>query len=100
MEELNKCADCFADQRDCVCEIEETNATYHGLIKVSCVLCEYETKDISTMEMLNDLSGTCPNCEKQFFRWENLDGSVVVSLTKDIDGLHTYDNLTDTKENN
>jgi NAD-dependent SIR2 family protein deacetylase len=72
-------------------------ATYHGLIKVSCILCEYVTQDDYTMEMLNDLDGTCPKCERQFFRWENLDGSVVVSLTKNLDGLHTYDNLTDSK---
>ena len=75
-------------------------STYHGLIKVSCILCEYETKVIYEMEMLNDLDGTCPKCGKQFFRWENENGSVVVSLTKDFDGLHTYDNLTDTKGEN
>ena len=72
-------------------------STYHGLIKVSCILCEYETKSVPEMEMLNDLDGTCPKCAKQFFRWENKDGSVVVSLTKNFDGLHTYDNLQDTK---
>jgi len=72
-------------------------ATYHGLIKVSCILCEYETRNDSEMEMLNDQDGTCPECNNQFFRWENLNGSVVVSLNKNIDGLHTYDNLTDTK---
>jgi hypothetical protein len=72
-------------------------STYHGLIKVSCVLCEYETKSIPEMEMLNDLDGTCPKCGNQFFRWENENGSVVVSLTKDFDGLHSYETLTDTK---
>jgi hypothetical protein len=41
-------------------------ATYHGLIKVSCIAC----------------------------LWENENGSIVVSLTQEIDGLHTYDNLT------
>ena len=35
LEELNKCADCFADQRDCVCEIEETNAIYPAVNVVS-----------------------------------------------------------------
>jgi hypothetical protein len=72
-------------------------STYHGLIKVSCILCEYETKSVSEMEMLNDLDGTCPRCDKQFFRWENQDGSVVVSLIKDLDGRHTYENLTEVK---
>jgi len=46
------------------------------------------------MEMLNDQDDNCPKCEKQFFRWEKQDGSIVVSLIQDIDGLHTYDNLT------
>jgi hypothetical protein len=68
-------------------------ATYHGLIKVSCLVCDYETTDDSTMEMLNDMDGVCPKCEKQFFRWENQDGSITVSLTKVVDGLHSYDNL-------
>ena len=67
--------------------------TYHGLIKVSCVACLWETRDDFTMEMLNDQDDNCPKCEKQFFRWENQDGSIVVSLIQDIDGLHTYDNL-------
>jgi len=69
-------------------------ATYHGLIKVSCIKCEWVTTDDATMETLNDMDGICPQCEEQFFRWENLDGSIVVSLTKNTDGLHTYDNLT------
>jgi NAD-dependent SIR2 family protein deacetylase len=68
-------------------------ATYHGLIKVNCILCGYETKDDWEMEQLNDQDGTCPKCDKQFFRWENENGSIVVSLTQDIDGLHIYDNL-------
>jgi NAD-dependent SIR2 family protein deacetylase len=68
-------------------------ATYHGLVKASCIACHWETKDEPTIEMLNDLDGTCPKCEKQFFRWENENGSIVVSLTQEIDGLHTYDNL-------
>jgi hypothetical protein len=68
-------------------------ATYHGLIKVSCLVCEWETSDDFKIEMLNDTDGICPNCRNQFFRWVNQDGSIVVSLTQDIDGLHTYDNL-------
>jgi NAD-dependent SIR2 family protein deacetylase len=68
-------------------------ATYHGLIKVTCLVCDSETTDDHTMEMLNDQDGSCPKCESQFFRWVNQDGSIVVSLTQDIDGLHTYDNL-------
>ena len=73
-------------------------ATYHGLIQVSCILCNFVTRDDLEMEMLNDMDGSCPTCSKQFFRWENEDGSVVVSLTKTEDGMYTYDNLTDTKD--
>ncbi len=66
-------------------------ATYHGLIKVSCIVCGWNSTDESTIEMLNDLVGNCPQCQKQFFRWENQDGSIVVSL---VDGENDeYDNL-------
>lgn len=68
-------------------------ATYHGLIKVSCLVCSWETTDDHTMTTLNDLDGSCPRCEEQFFRWENFNGSIVVSLTQNLDGLHTYENL-------
>jgi Zn finger protein HypA/HybF involved in hydrogenase expression len=69
-------------------------ATYHGLIRVTCLACDYETRNDSEMEMLNDMDGVCPECGAQFFRWINQNGSIVVSLTKNLDGLHTYDNLT------
>lgn len=65
-------------------------STYHGLIKVSCIVCDFVTSDVSEMEMLNDLDGNCPKCENKFFRWENKDGSVVVSYT---DEEGNYDNL-------
>ncbi len=67
-------------------------ATYHGLIKVSCIVCNWETSDDSTIEILNDLVGDCPKCQAQFFRWENVDGSIVVSLI-DPDDEDKYDNL-------
>jgi hypothetical protein len=68
-------------------------ATYHGLIKVTCIACGYETKEENEMEMLNDYEGVCPKCDRQFWRWENVNGSIVVSLTQNINGVHTYDNL-------
>ena len=68
-------------------------ATYHGLIKVSCIVCNWQTEEDSLMEMLNDMGGDCPECDNQFFRWQNQDGSIVVSLTQNFDGLHTYENL-------
>ena len=68
-------------------------ATYHGLFKVTCIKCNWITTDDPTIERLNDMDGICPECENQFFKWENVDGSIVVSLTKNTDGLYTYDNL-------
>lgn len=65
-------------------------ATYHGLIKLNCLVCGWETKDDNTIETINDLNGICPKCENQFFRWENQDGSIVVSLIK---SENDYDNL-------
>lgn len=68
-------------------------ATYHGLIKLNCLVCGWETTEDSTMEFINDLMGACPECENQFFRWENQDGSIVVSLTTEKDNITKYDNL-------
>ena len=68
-------------------------ATYHGLIKLSCLVCDWQTTDDGTIEIANDLGGVCPDCENQFFRWENQDGSIVVSLSSVKDRIATYDNL-------
>lgn len=57
--------------------------TYHGLVKVTCLCCNWESTDAPTIETLNDMGDGCPECEEQFFRWLNEDGSIVVSLTKD-----------------
>ena len=79
------CSNCLED----INQLKE-KSTYHGLIKVSCIVCDFVTSDVSEMEMLNDLDGNCPKCENKFFRWENKDGSVVVSYT---DEEGNYDNL-------
>jgi NAD-dependent SIR2 family protein deacetylase len=68
-------------------------ATYHGLIKVSCLVCNWESTEDLEIEIMNDRGDACPKCEEQFLRWENQNGSIVVSLTQNFDGLHTYDNL-------
>jgi NAD-dependent SIR2 family protein deacetylase len=69
-------------------------ATYHGLIKLECLACRWITEDDSTIEVMNDLVGECPDCNMAFFRWENQDGSIVVSLRKEgVDGEEVYDNL-------
>ena len=67
--------------------------TYHGLVKLNCLVCDWQTTDAPTIERINDLADCCPECENQFFRWENQDGSIVVSLTQEKDGKEIYDNL-------
>jgi hypothetical protein len=68
-------------------------ATYHGLVKLTCLVCDWQTTDDNTITTYNDLDGNCPNCENQFFRWENQDGSIVVSLEDWKDNIKSYDNL-------
>ena len=68
-------------------------ATYHGLIKLDCLVCNWSTNEDRTIEIFNDLGGDCPDCDNQFFRWENEDGSIVVSLTEGKGTISTYDNL-------
>jgi len=55
-------------------------ATYHGIIEVRCLACDFVTKDDSTMEWLNDACLPCGECGKQFFLWVNKDGSRCVTL--------------------
>jgi hypothetical protein len=69
-------------------------ATYHELVEVTCLNCNWKTEDAEFIAILNDFSGHCPDCEKQFFRWVNENGTINVSLTtQDADGLETYENL-------
>lgn len=68
-------------------------ATYHGLIKLDCLVCDWSTTEDRTIEIFNDLGGDCPDCNNQFFRWKNQDGSIVVSLTKGKGATSTYENL-------
>ena len=68
-------------------------ATYHGLIKLDCLVCGWKTENDSTIEAINDLAGACPDCNNQFFRWENENGSIVVSLYKYENNEEIYDNL-------
>jgi NAD-dependent SIR2 family protein deacetylase len=74
-------------------------ATYHGLIKLNCLVCNWQTTDDRTIEIFNDLGGGCPDCENEFYRWENEDGSIVVSLSGLKDNIATYDNLVFKGEN-
>jgi hypothetical protein len=34
-------------------------ATYHGIIKIRCDICGYETTDVAEMEMWNDYGVSC-----------------------------------------
>jgi NAD-dependent SIR2 family protein deacetylase len=65
-------------------------ATYHGLIELNCLVCNWKTEDPNTIERVNDYADVCPQCEEQFFRWVNEDGTISVSLTKP---NGDYDNL-------
>jgi len=69
-------------------------ATYHGLIKVSCLVCNWESTDDSTIEIMKDMDENCPRCDQQFFRWENFNSSITVSLKQQYDGMETFDTLT------
>lgn len=65
-------------------------ATYHGLIKLNCLVCGWETTDADLITLVNDLLGDCQECYERFFRWENQDGSIVVSY---IDDERNYTNI-------
>lgn len=59
-------------------------ATYHGITKAVCLVCDQVTTDISTLETLNDLDPQCQNCEFHLVAWFNEDGSITV--TGEIEG--------------
>lgn len=37
--------------------------TYHGITRIRCNGCGYETRRRSAMEIWNDIAGTCPQCD-------------------------------------
>lgn len=41
--------------------------TYHGISRVSCRSCDWDTNDIYTMEVINDLEANCPSCDSSAF---------------------------------
>ena len=55
-------------------------ATYHGIVEVRCLACDFVVKDDYTMEMLNDAVWPCGECGELFFLWVNKDGSRCVTL--------------------
>ena len=54
-------------------------ATYHGITKAVCLVCDQVTTDISTLETLNDLDPQCQNCEFHLVAWFNEDGRITVT---------------------
>jgi NAD-dependent SIR2 family protein deacetylase len=43
---------------------------------LTCLLCNWNTKDAERIEMINDgliFSSKCPQCEGEFWRWESPD---------------------------
>lgn len=54
-------------------------ATYHGIIKAICLVCDKVTTDTSALEVLNDLDPQCPECEFHLVAWFNEDGRIVVT---------------------
>lgn len=59
-------------------------ATYHGITKAICLVCDKVTTDTSTLETLNDLDPQCPECEFNLVAWFNEDGRITV--TGEIEG--------------
>ena len=49
--------------------------TYHGIEKITCRDCEYETTDAFTMEVINDSLGECPRCASEDL--DIIDGQIV-----------------------
>jgi NAD-dependent SIR2 family protein deacetylase len=42
--------------------------------ELTCVLCNWTTKDANQIEMINDglvFSSQCPKCEGEFWKWES-----------------------------
>lgn len=53
--------------------------------ELTCVLCNWNTKDAQQIEMINDglvFSSACPKCDGEFWKWESAD-AVRVTLNGD-----------------
>jgi hypothetical protein len=58
-------------------------ATYHGIVKATCLECDYTSSDDTTLELWNDYGGDCPRCNANHDMWELADGTVVVTDDED-----------------
>jgi hypothetical protein len=72
---------------DALSAFMNAGATYHGIVKVECLICGYVTTNVTTMEMWNDYGSTCmeENHERGATRWTLKDGTVRV-VTQNTEG--------------
>lgn len=67
-------------------------ATYHGIVKVECLTCGYETTNVEDMEVWNDLGVACLKLPHAggTVRWTLADGTVRIT-TQNLEGelVHT-----------
>ena len=52
-------------------------ATYHDLVKASCVNCDWSTQDPAGIEVLNDIEAICPVCEGKRISYTTVDGLTI-----------------------
>lgn len=62
------------------------NATYHGITKATCLSCGKETKNISELELLNDLDSLCDICGTRFTKWQTTEGTFITYEVEDFQG--------------
>jgi len=65
------------------------NATYHGIIKATCLSCDKITTDIDALEIMNDLDCLC-DCGDRFTKWENKNGKIVITCEIEDKKGNTY----------
>jgi len=54
-------------------------ATYHGIVRATCLVCGKVTTDDHTLELLNDQGADCHDCQKHLVKWESQDGYSVIT---------------------
>jgi DNA-directed RNA polymerase subunit RPC12/RpoP len=53
-------------------------ATYHGITQATCLECGKVTRNISTLEMMNDLDARCPACDTHLVAWFT-NGQIIIT---------------------
>ena len=65
------------------------NATYHGIIKATCLSCGKWTTDEYDLTVMNDLDNLC-GCGSRFTKWETKNGTVITAEIEDYKGESHY----------